>query len=123
MGKVIPAPVAARGGADADVVEAGDLVFVAGQVGLPASQTAAATPFEAEARAAFTRVADALAMVGLGLGDVVRCTVYLTDTREFGSMDRVFREVFAGRPPARTTVGVAGLARDCRIELEVTATR
>jgi 2-iminobutanoate/2-iminopropanoate deaminase len=123
MGKRIPPEVAARGGTYSEVVEAGDLVFVAGQVGLPSTATAAETPFEAEARATFDGVRDALAIVGLGLGDVVRCTVYLTDMARFEAMSGVFREVFPARPPARTTVGVTALARDCRIEVEATAVR
>lgn len=123
MAKRIPPAVAVRGGAYSEVVEAGDLVFVAGQVGIPSTRTAAEIPFESEARATFERVADALTLVGLDLSSVVRCTVYLTDMDRFAAMEGVFRSVFAERPPARTTVGVLALARDCRIEVEATATR
>jgi 2-iminobutanoate/2-iminopropanoate deaminase len=121
--KRIPSVVAARGGTYSEVVEAGDLVFIAGQVGLPPTSTAAETPFEREARATFEAVADALRIVDLGLDAVVRCTVYLTDMARFEHMNRVFREVFPNDRPARTTVGVTALARDCRIEVEATAVR
>lgn len=107
----------------ADLVDTGSIVFVAGQVGLPPGVKAAATDFRAEALTTFERIGSALASVGLGLGDVVRCTVYLTDFEDFGLMEEVFRAVFPTSPPTRTTVGVSTLARDCRIEVEATAAR
>lgn len=123
MPKEIPPSITARGAAYSEVVVAGDLVFVAGQVGLPAGTPASEMAFEVEARACFESVADALQVVGLGLRDVVRCTVYLTDFADFAAMGTVYRAVFPVDPPARTTVGVSALARDCRIEVEATAVR
>lgn len=122
MPKHIPDVVAASGSTYSELVEAGDLVFVAGQVGLPPTSTAAETPFDVEARATFDAIGEALEIVGLGLADVVRCTVYLTDMTRFEAMNEVFRAVFPTNRPVRTTVGVMGLARDCRIEVEATAT-
>jgi len=101
-----------------EATEAGGLVFLAGQVAENASDG-----FEQEARAAFTTVGQRLEVVGLGFGDVVRCTVFLRRWGDFAAMNTIFREVFPADPPARTTVGVTALARDCTIELEVTAAR
>jgi len=101
----------------------GGLVFVAGQIGIGREQRAEDVAFEDEVRAMFERVRTALARVGLDLDSVVRCTVYLTDFATFVRMNEVYQEVFATEPPARTTVGVTALARDCRIEVEVTAVR
>lgn len=123
MPKVIPANAVSPGEPYSEIVEAGNLVFVAGQVGIRSDQRAADVPFEDEVRAMFDRLEAALARVGLGLDGVVRCTVYLTDLGTFAEMNEVFRSVFPSQPPARTTVGVTALARDCRIEVEATATR
>lgn len=123
MPKQIPTSIADRGEVYSEVVLAGDLVFIAGQIGLPRGTPASAMTFDAEARATFDNVATALATVGLGLRDVVRCTVYLTDFDDFAAMGTVFASVFPVAPPARTTVGVSALARDCRIEVEATAVR
>jgi len=123
MPKVIPANAVSPGDPYSEIVEAGGLVFVAGQIGIRQDQHSADVAFEDEVRAMFGRVEAALERVGLGLQDVVRCTVYLTDFGTFARMNEVFRSVFPDRPPARTTVGVTALARDCRIEVEVTATR
>lgn len=120
MPKTVPVPPS-PGDPYSEVVEAGGLLFVAGQIGLAREQRAAEVPFEDEARACFGRVRELLRSVGLGLDSVVRCTVYLTDFDDFATMGAVFREYFPTEPPARTTVGVTRLARECRIEVEVTA--
>lgn len=123
MPKIVPPDAVSPGDPYSEIVEAGGLVFVAGQIGIRQDQRAADVPFEDEVRAMFARVGTALARVGLGLDSVVRCTVYLTDFGTFNRMNAVFREVFPDQPPARTTVGVAALARDCRVEVEATAAR
>jgi 2-iminobutanoate/2-iminopropanoate deaminase len=64
-----------------------------------------------------------LRSVGLDFRDVVKATVYLRDFDEFAAMSAVYREYFPIEPPTRTTVGVVGLARDFRVEVEVIAPR
>ena len=61
--------------------------------------------------------------VGLDYGDVVKCTVYITDFDEFAAMNAIYREYFPTDPPVRATVGVGRLALGARIEIEVQATR
>jgi 2-iminobutanoate/2-iminopropanoate deaminase len=58
---------------------------------------------------------------GLDLGDVVKATVFLADMNEFGAMNEVYAQHFTGTPPARSTVQVARLPRDARVEIEVIA--
>jgi 2-iminobutanoate/2-iminopropanoate deaminase len=106
------------------VVEAGGLVFLAGQVGsAPGTHGAVPGGFAAETRAMLDNVGRLLRAAGLDYGDVVRCTVYLLDFADFAAMNAIFREYFAVEPPTRTTVGVTALAADFRIEIEVTASR
>lgn len=110
----------------AELVDTGAIVFVAGQIGRPPGSDGASMDFRTEAIRTFESVGTVLGRVGLNLGDVVRCTVYLTDFGDFGDfgiMEDVFRTMFPTSPPARTTVGVSALARDCRIEVEATAAR
>lgn len=98
MPKVIPVP-ASPGDPYSEVVEAAGLVFIAGQIGLARDQRAADLAFEDEAHACFTRIADVLERVGLGLDSVVRCTVYLTDFDDFAAMNAVFRDRSHLNPP------------------------
>lgn len=124
MSKTVPDLVGLPPSSDpySRIVEAQGLVFIAGQVGR-APDDPPDLDFTTEARATFDNLGLILAAAGLGLQDVVRCTVYLANFADFAAMDAVFREIFPSRPPTRTTVGVSALARDCRIEVEATAAR
>ena len=55
---------------------------------------------------------------GSDLASVVRTTVYLKDMGEFAGMNEVFAEYFRASPPARSTVEVARLPRDVRVEID-----
>ena len=106
------------------VVEANGFVFVAGTVG-DDKATGDVVPggIEAETRAMFANVERCLAAVGLGLGDIVKSTVYLADMADWAAYNEVFRELFPTDPPTRATVAVAGLVPPFRIEVEVIAAR
>lgn len=106
------------------IVEANGFVFVAGQIGdAPGLNGPVPSGIEAETRAMLDNVGRLLEAVGLGYGDVVKCTVYITDFDEFAAMNAVYREYFPNEPPVRATVGVSRLALGARIEIEVLATR
>jgi 2-iminobutanoate/2-iminopropanoate deaminase len=106
------------------VVEAGGLVFLAGQVGdAPGVPGAVPGGIEAETRAMLDNVGRLLRAVGLDYPDVVKATVYLRDFDEFAAMNAIYREYFPTDPPTRATVGVTRLAADFRVEIEVTAAR
>ena len=106
------------------VIEANQFVFLAGQVGnVPGVDGPVPGGFAAEAAAMFDNVGRLLAAVGLGYQDVVKATVYLMDMDEFATMNAVYRDYFPTEPPTRATVGVARLAVDFRIEIEVIAAR
>ena len=106
------------------VVEANGFVFLAGQVGTaPGGHDVVPGGIGAETRATLDNVGRLLGAVGLGFGDVVRCTVYLRDMADFAAMNEVYRGYFPAEPPVRATVGVSGLAGDYRVEIEVTAAR
>ena len=106
------------------VVEANGLVFLAGQIGdAPGSNGPVPGGIEAETRAMLDNVGRLLEAVGLDYGDVVKCTVYLTDFDEFAAMNAIYRQVFPADPPTRATVEVSRLAMGARIEIEVVAAR
>ena len=71
------------------------------------------------------RVLDNLKLVleaaGLSLDDVVRTNVYLKDMNDFAQMNEAYARHFGTHPPARTTIEVARLPRDARIEIDAIA--
>lgn len=103
-------------------VRAKGLVFISGQIPLD-PQTGALV--EGGIRAETARVLDNLTNVleaaGLTLADVVKTTVFLKNLAEFGEMNEVYAGYFGAQPPARSTIEVARLPRDCRIEIEAIA--
>jgi len=108
----------------AQAVAAGDLVFCSGQVGLdPASGRLVPGGVAAEAARALENLAAVLSAAGLGLGDVVKTTVYLVDLADFAAVNEVYARHFPAPYPARATVGVAALPAGARVEIEAVATR
>ncbi|HSR56934.1 MAG TPA: Rid family hydrolase, partial [Candidatus Binataceae bacterium] len=66
---------------------------------------------------------EVLGAAGLGLGDVVKTTIFMADLREFDIVNRVYGEHFTAPYPARATVQVAALPRGARVEIEAIALR
>jgi enamine deaminase RidA (YjgF/YER057c/UK114 family) len=58
---------------------------------------------------------------GSSLSRVVKCTVFLADMAEWAAMNEVYVQYFPEHPPARSAVGVSGLALGARTEIECIA--
>ncbi|WP_095203664.1 RidA family protein [Mesorhizobium carmichaelinearum] len=64
-----------------------------------------------------------LAETGLTADDVVTCSVYLTDMKDFPAMNAVYERQFSKPFPARTTIGVASLPLGAKVEIGLIAAR
>lgn len=108
-------------------VEVDGWVFVTGQ--MPTDPKAPNAPLPAGVEAQTRRVMEnlkiVLAGVGLGLEHVVQARVYLTQfDRDYAAMNATYASYFApGRLPARTCVGVSGLAVGALVEIDLVARR
>jgi len=103
-------------------IVAGDLVFTSGQVALdPATGQLVPGDVAAQTARVLANLAAVLDKSGSSLADVVRTTVYLRDMADFAAMNAVYARYFTGAPPARSTVAVAGLPRDARVEIDAIA--
>jgi 2-iminobutanoate/2-iminopropanoate deaminase len=103
-------------------IQAGMFVFASGQLGLdPTSGNLAPGGIEAETRQALTNLRHVLEDSGSGLDAVVKTIVFLKDMAEFSKMNAVYGEFFPENPPARSTVQVAALPKDGRVEIEAIA--
>jgi 2-iminobutanoate/2-iminopropanoate deaminase len=76
-----------------------------------------------QTRQVLTNLSAVLEADGLTLNDVVKTTVFLTDMADFAKMNGVYAEFFVEPFPARSTVAVAGLPKDARVEIEAIAMR
>lgn len=105
------------------VVEANGVVYLSGQIGdNPLTGSVPPGGFENEARQVFENIKTLLGGVGLGLKDVVKTTVYLTDMAHFQLYNALFREYFPVEPPVRATV-ITGLVPPYTIEIDAIAAR
>jgi 2-iminobutanoate/2-iminopropanoate deaminase len=97
-------------------------LFLSGQVGLdPASGKLVEGDVGAQTERALLNLQGVLEKAGASLADVVRCTVYLREMADFAAMNAVYARFFPQEPPARSTVAVAGLPRDARVEIDAIA--
>ena len=118
-----PSPVAPFSHA----VEAEGWVFVTGQMPTDAEDDAAPLPegVEAQTRKVMENLKLVLGGLGLGLEHVVAARVFLTRFKQdYAAMNRTYASFFPPeRLPARTCVGVTGLARDALVEIDLIVRR
>jgi enamine deaminase RidA (YjgF/YER057c/UK114 family) len=118
-----PAPI----GMYSNLSRGGDLLFVAGQVGLRADGELAGEGLEEQATQAFENVATLLGSQGASLRDVVKFTTYLVSAEEievfFALRERLFPDLFPdGEYPPNTLLVVERLGRpQLRVEVEAIA--
>jgi len=100
-------------------VAEGRFVFTAGQIPLdPATGEIVAGDIRAQTRQVLENLRAILEAGGSDIASVVKTTVFLKDLADFAPMNEVFAEFFTQAPPARSTVEVARLPRDVRVEIE-----
>lgn len=103
-------------------IAAGEFLFVSGQLPVdPETGQFVAGDIPAMTRQIFRNIETILAAAGSNLGKIVKTTVFLADLEDFQAMNGAYAEFFHENPPARSTVQVARLPRDARIEIEVVA--
>lgn len=103
------------------IVEGGFL-FAAGQVSRdPKTGTVLPGPIEQAVDRVFDNLEAVLKAEGLGWGDVVKTTVYITKSDDFAAMNAVYAKRMGDGRPARTTIFVAGLPGGAPIEMDLIA--
>jgi 2-iminobutanoate/2-iminopropanoate deaminase len=104
-------------------IVAGDLVFCSGQIPLSPTGQLVEGDILVQTRQVLTNLKGLLEASGSSLAQVVKTTVFLADMNEFAAMNGVYAEFFTSAPPARSTVQVARLPRDVKVEIEAVALR
>lgn len=103
-------------------IVAGHFVFVSGQLGVdPKTGEFAGSTTEEQAEQVLRNLASVLEAAGSDINHVVKTTVFLADMDDFSKMNAVYARHFKTDPPARSTIQVARLPRNGRIEIEAIA--
>jgi 2-iminobutanoate/2-iminopropanoate deaminase len=123
MREVIATPHAPQAiGPYSQAIRANGFLFTSGQIPLdPATQQIVEGGVAAQTAQALINLEAILKASGSALDKVVRTTVYLKDMAEFAAMNEVYAHFFPQNAPARSTVEVARLPKDVRIEIDAIA--
>jgi 2-iminobutanoate/2-iminopropanoate deaminase len=116
------APAPFQGAPYNQAIRVGELVFVAGQLGLKPGDAIIQGDIAEQTEQVMRNLAAILSEAGSGLDRLVKTTVFLQDLGDFSVMNEVYARHVGDRPPARSTVEVAKLPSGALVEIEAIAT-
>ncbi len=116
------APAPFQGAPYSQAIRVGELVFVAGQLGLRPGDTAVEGDIATQTEQALANLAAILEEAGSSLANLVKTSVFLQDLGDFAAMNEVYARHVGDRPPARSTFQVAKLPSGALVEIEAVAT-
>jgi len=103
-------------------IVADGLLFCAGQAALdPATGNLVEGGIEPETERVMANLSAVLDAAGASWADVVKTTIFLVDLADFATVNAIYGRFVGDPPPARSTVGVAGLPKGARVEIEAVA--
>lgn len=103
-------------------VKVNGFVFTAGQVALdPETGSMVGSEIKSQTERVLQNLKGIVEAAGSSLEKVVKTTVFLKDMNDFAAMNEIYARYFSSTPPARSTVEVARLPKDARVEIEVIA--
>jgi 2-iminobutanoate/2-iminopropanoate deaminase len=115
------APAPFQGAPYNQAIRAGELVFVAGQLGLKPGDTTIEGDITEQTEQVMRNLQAILEEAGSSLSDLVKTTVFLQDLGDFAAMNEVYARYVGDRPPARSTFEVAKLPSGALVEIEAVA--
>lgn len=115
-----PAPI----GPYNQAVEVNGLLFISGQICLCAkSGELKNANIEEETLTVMDNLKAILNEAGLGFGNAVKTTIFLTDMALFAQVNELYGKYFDGHFPARETIAVKGLPKNVNVEISMIAAR
>lgn len=96
----------------------GNFLFMSGQIPLTPEGELVGGDVREQTRQVVANMKAVLEAAGLGFGNLVKTTIFLSSMEHFAAVNEVYGACFEGEPPARSTVAVAGLPRGVDVEIE-----
>jgi len=116
------APAPFQGAPYSQAVVHGDLVFVAGQIGIdPETNEVVEGGIEAQTEQVMKNISAILEQAGSSLANVLKASIFIVDFGNFVAMNEVYARHVGPDFPARATVEIAGLPSGALVEIEVLA--
>ena len=105
-------------------IEAGEMVFVSGQIPLdPKTGALLDGDVQDQTRLVMNNLKAVLLAAGCSMDQVAKTTIFVKDMNDFGKINEVYGEFFGDVAPARATVEVARLPKDVKVEIDCVAVR
>ena len=106
-----------------EAVRVGHMLYLSGQLGYDREAAKLVEGgIAAETKKTLENIKATLEKHGSSMAEVVKCTVFLADIKEWAAMNEVYVTYFPSNPPARSALGSSGLALGARTEIECMAT-
>ena len=118
---IVTAGAPAAIGPYSQAIKAGGMVFVSGQLPIDPATGAFPDSVTEQTKRSLLNCKAILEQAGLGLGNVVKTTVFLKDMNDFAAMNDVYASFFEQPYPARAAFEVARLPKDALVEIEMIA--
>ena len=117
--KIISTPSApAAIGTNSQAVQAGDTIYMSGQIGLDPATMALVEGIDAQIVRVFENLKAVAEAAGASLDDAVKFNIYLTDLANFAKVNEIMAHYFDQPYPARAAVGVKELPRGALVEMD-----
>lgn len=102
-------------------VKGGKMLYISGQLGLDPITGELVEGVEEQARVALSNLKAVLSAAKMGMEDVVKTTVFLTDMGDFAAINGIYAEAFGDTKPARSCIAVSALPKGGAFEIEAIA--
>ncbi len=112
-----PAPI----GPYSQAVKIGSTLYCSGQIALDSAGNMHNESIEAETRQVMHNIRVLLKSADMGLKDVVKTTIFITNMEDFSKINAIYAESFSSDFPARETVQVSALPKGANVEISVIA--
>lgn len=104
-------------------LDAGNIVFVSGQLPVDPATGKMADSIEEQTKQSLTNLKNILAADGLEMSNVIKTLVFLSDLADFAAMNKIYESFFTSPFPARSCVQAAAIPKGAKIEIECIAVR
>ena len=113
-----PAPI----GPYSQAIKTGDTLYVSGQIPLDTSTgQLISSGIADETNQVMRNISFILNSAGMDFGNVVKCSIFVTDMKDFAVVNKAYEQFFDQDPPARETVEVSALPKGVHVEISCIA--
>ena len=96
-------------------------IFCSGQIGIDPKTNKLVDGIEKQTRQVMNNLKEVVSAGGSDFNHVIKTTIYLSDMNNYGLVNQIYGEYFTSNKPARVTVEVSRLPKDCLIEIDAIA--